>query len=447
MKKNGLTRNLGFFPATNIVIANMIGAGIFTISGLILADLYNPVLMIILWFIGGVIAMCGALAYGELGATYPEAGGEYMFLTRLFHPSLGFLSGWVSFIVGFSAPIAASAIGFSEYMLRSFPRWFDSMATSFAVEPEFLSKISSISVIILFTVIHSLGARFGTGVQNILTVLKVLLLIGFIGSIFLSDGGNISHFTPDPSEQSGSVSLKAIGLSLMWIIFAYSGWNASTYIGSEIKNPVRNLPLSLIIGTIVVIVLYLLINVAYVYAIPPGEMRDVISVGGLAMGKLFGATAERLVSALIAFALLSSLSAFIIIGPRVYFAMARDRLFFRSVSRVHPKSGVPVIAIVLQGVISIIIVISGSLDQILTYMGFSLGIFPLLAVAGSVKLRLSGQSQLRIPGFPVAQIIYLTTGILILVLTLLERPMESLIAILTVFAGIPIYYLFRKYGK
>jgi APA family basic amino acid/polyamine antiporter len=190
-----------------------------------------------------------------------------------------------------------------------------------------------------------------------------------------------------------------------------------------------------------------LINIAYVYAIPPDEMRDIISVGGLAMRKLFGVTAERLVSVLIAFALLSSLSAFIIIGPRVYYAMARDGLFFKSISRVHPKVRVPVIAIALQGGISIIIVISGSLDQILTYMGFSLGIFPLLAVAGTIKLRLSGKTKLKIPGFPIAQVIYLISGLMILILTFLERPLESLIAIFTVVVGIPIYYLFRKFRK
>ena len=444
MKENSLSRKLGLFPATNIVIANMIGAGIFTTSGLLIADLHDPVLMIVLWFAGGIIALCGALSYGELGATFPEAGGEYMFLSRIFHPSLGFLSGWVSFIVGFSAPIAASAIGFSEYLLRTFPDWLGSFSGATSLSPSLVSRLISVSVIILFTVIHSFGIKFGTRVQNVLTILKVVLLIGFITAILFSGKGNTGHFTVRHHGEAGSISPKAIGLALMWIMFAYSGWNASTYIGSEIRNPVRNLPASLLTGTFVVIILYLLMNVAFVYAIPPGEMKGVISVGGLAIGNLFGAAAERVVSVLIAFALFSSLSAFIIIGPRVYFAMARDGLFFKSVAKIHPKFKVPVIAIALQGIIAIIFIITGSLEQILTYMGFSLGIFPLLAVAGSIKMRLKSRVSLKIPGFPIPQIIYLSAGTLILILSFLERPLESGIALATVAVGIPVYFLFRK---
>lgn len=445
MKEHGLSRKLGLFPAINIVIANMIGAGIFTTSGLLLADLHDPRLMIILWIAGGIIALCGALSYSELGATYPEAGGEYMFLSRIFHPSLGFLSGWVSFVVGFSAPIAASAIGFSAYLLRALPEWSEGMAMATHLNPASFSKLISISVIILFSIIHSLGIKFGTRVQNILTILKVLLLIGFVGIVLLSGRGDASHFTPLSQVGQGSIGIKTIGLSLMWIMFAYSGWNASTYIGSEIRNPKRNLPASLLTGTFVVIILYLLINVAFVYASDPEEMKGVISVGGLAMGTLFGQTAERIVSILIAFALFSSLSAFIIIGPRVYYAMARDGLFFKSVGKVHPKTGVPVVAIALQGAIAIVFILTGSFEQILTYMGFSLGIFPILAVIGLIKLRMAKKISLKFSGFPVPQIIFLAAGILILVLAFLERPLESGIALFTVATGVPFYFVFKRF--
>ena len=447
MKENGLSRRLGLFPATNIVVANMIGAGIFTTSGLLIADLNDPMLMIILWLVGGVIAVCGALSYGELGATYPEAGGEYMFLSRIFHPSIGFLSGWVSFIVGFSAPIAASAIGFSAYFLRAFPTWSYWISDSTSLNSSTLAKLISISVIILFTLIHSRGIKFGTGVQNILTILKVVLMIGFIAAALLSGRGNTDHFVPLDQSRSGVISLKTMGLSLMWIMFAYSGWNASTYIGSEIRNPKRNLPASLLAGTFVVIILYLLINVAFVYAIPPDEMKDVISVGGLAMGILFGPSAERIVSLLIAFALFSSLSAFIIIGPRVYYAMAKDGLFFKSVAKLHPRFKVPVTAIILQGAIAIIFILTGSLEQILTYMGFSLGIFPILAVIGLIKIRIRNRVSVKIPGFPLPQIIYLSAGVLILTLAFMERPLESGIALATVAAGVPAYLLFKKYNR
>ncbi len=237
---------------------------------------------------------------------------------------------------------------------------------------------------------------------------------------------------------------KTAGLSLMWIMFAYSGWNASTYLGAEIKDPSRVLPVSLLLGTSIVIILYLGINILYVYGINPDEMKGVISVGGLAMGNLFGEKAGIFFSLLIAFALFSSLSAFIIIGPRVYYSMARDGLFFKSAARIHAKFGVPSNSILIQGIIAVIMALSGTFEQVLTYMGFALGIFPVLTVLSVIKLRKTSPAAHRITGYPFTQIIYITAGVLILVLAFLERPVESGIAILTVIAGIPAYFLFKK---
>lgn len=446
MPENGLKRSLGLFPATNIVVANIIGAGIFTTSGLLMADLGSPLLLIVLWLVGGIIAICGALSYGELGANMPEAGGEYMFLSRIFHPSLGFLSGWVSFIVGFSAPIAASALGFSDYLIRAFPGLSAWAAGNTFLGLNGASKFFAIIVVLAFTLIHSRGLKFGSKVQNVLTMLKVLLVVGLIVAGLAFGKGNIENFSAASTAGKGLSGWKTIGLSVMWIMFAYSGWNASTYIGSEIKKPKFNLPGSLIIGTGLVIILYLMLNAVYVYAIPPGEMKGVISVGGLAMGKLFGPGAETVFSLLIAFALFSSLSAYIIIGPRVYYSMARDGLFFRSVAKIHQKHKVPVASIYLQSLIAIIFILTGTFDQILTYMGFSLGIFPILTIAGSFRIRKTGKIRTRIPGFPVPQLVYMGTGLIILVLSFMERPAESSIALATVAAGIPAYFLFRKYS-
>ncbi|TFH38313.1 MAG: amino acid permease, partial [Bacteroidia bacterium] len=209
----------------------------------------------------------------------------------------------------------------------------------------------------------------------------------------------------------------------------------------------RNLPGSLLIGTGIVIVLYLLINVVYIYAIAPDEMKGVISVGGLAMGNLFGPGAERLFSLLISIALFSSLSAYLIIGPRVYFSMARDGLFFKAISKTHGKNKAPVNSIILQSSIAIVFILSGTFDQILTYMGFALGIFPLLTIAASFKLRFSNRILIKIPGYPVAQLIYLISGMLILILAYMERPLESSVALLTVLVGIPAYFIFRKSQK
>jgi APA family basic amino acid/polyamine antiporter len=422
----------------------MIGAGIFTTSGLLMAGLNNPLLMIGLWVAGGFIALCGALSYGELGASMPGAGGEYLFLSRIFHPIYGFLSGWVSFVVGFSAPIAASAMGFSEYLCRALPGlalWTDSAGIMNEV---WTRKFISVSVIVLFTIIHYRGIKSGAKVQNILTILKVLLIVVLLVAGFSSSEGSFANFSSDRITRPGFAGWKTIGLSLMWIMFAYSGWNASTYLGAEIKDPRKTLPLSLIYGTGIVIILYVAINILYVYAINPEQMKDVISVGGLAMGNLFGKPAEVLFSLLIGFALFSSLSAFIIIGPRVYYSMAKDGLFFRSVAKIHPRFGVPSNSIILQCIIACILALSGSFEQILTYMGFALGIFPVLTIAGVFILRHTGKSVLKIPGFPLTQIIYIAAGIMMLVLSFLERPGESSIAIATVLAGIPAYFIFKK---
>ena len=437
-----LQRKLGLFPLTNIVIANMIGAGIFTTSGLLIADLLDPILMIVLWVVGGIIALCGALAYARLGVAFPQAGGEYVFLSKLFHPLLGFLSGWTSFVVGFSAPIAASSIGFSEYLSRAFP-WMFQWAV-FGNDSVIPSKTFAVAVILVFTLVHMRGIETGARIQNYLTILKVGLIVALIVGGLSLGNGDFTHLRDSASFSFGFEGWKTIGLSLMWIMFAYSGWNAATYIGSEVRNPKRHLPLSLYAGTGIVILLYVGLNVTFVYALSPGEMSGVISVGGLAMGALFGGSIETISSVLISFALFSSLSAFIILGPRVYYAMARDGVFFKSVSYIHPRFEVPTRSIALQGAIAIIMVLSGTFDQILTFMGFSLGIFPLFAVLGVFKLNRQESIGWDSAASRPASAFYVLACLCILILAYLERPLESSIALVTVAAGVPLYYLFKR---
>jgi len=438
-----LQRKLGLFPTTNIVVANMIGAGIFTTSGLLMTDLNNPLLLLILWLVGGAIALSGALSYGAVGAVMPEAGGEYVFLSRMYHPLIGFLSGWISFIVGFSAPIAASAIGFSEYFHRAIPVLFEIDGLSLG----FMKKFYSILIILIFTTVHLRGIDFGAKVQNVLTVMKVALVVGLIMLGFSVGNGNMHHIVEGNPFHFDMNGWKTVGLSLMWIMFAYSGWNASVYIGAEIKNPVKNLPRSLILGTGVVILLYFLLNLLFIYAIPPHEMKDVISVGGMAAGNLFGIFTGKFFSLMIAFALFSSISAFIILGPRVYYAMARDGYFFSFASKVHPKYGVPWLSVIFQSVISIIILLSGTFDQILTYMGFSLGVFPILVVFGLIRMQKRGMITQRLPGYPLTAIVFILAGLTMMFLSLLERPAESVVAMLTVALGVPAYFLFKKFVK
>src|SRR3989304_1725592 len=352
-----LQRKLGLFPLKNIDIADRRIVGKFKTSGLIIADLVDPVLMIVLWIVGGIIALCGALAYGRLGATFPQAGGEYVFLSNLYHPLLGFLRGWTSFVVGFSAPIAASSIGFSEYLSRAFPWMFQ--WSVLGDDPVVPSKLFAMVVILLFTLVHMRGIETGARIQNYLTILKVGLIVALVVGGLSLGKGNLDHFGASEQVSFGFAGWKTIGLSLMWIMFAYSGWNAATYIGSEVRNPERLLPRSLLVGTGIVIFLYVGLTVTFVYDLSPAEMSGVISVGGLAMGALFGGSMEIISSVLISFALFSSLSAFIILGPRVYYAMARDGIFFKSVSFIHPLFQVPTRSIALQGAIAAICGFSG----------------------------------------------------------------------------------------
>jgi len=415
----------------------MIGAGIFTTSGLLLAQLHDPKLLLLLWGIGGIIALCGALSYSELGARFPRAGGEYAFLSELFSPLAGFLSGWVSFFVGFTAPVAASSLAFSEYMIRTLPDGED------FTHLVLIKKAIAVGIILLFTLIHYKGLQSGSKVQNILTILKVGLIITLVTAGFIFGEGSFEHFNVQIKIAEGWAGYKTMGLALMWIMFAYSGWNASTYVGSEVRNPVKNIPRSLISGTLFVTLIYLALNTLYVYAVPAGEMKGVISIGGLAANNLFNRTLDQLSSLFIAVMLLSAISVLTIIGPRVYYAMAESGHFFGIAKKIN-RSNVPGISILLQSGLAIIFVVSGTFDQIITLLSFALGIFPIMAVWGVFKLRSSGQSLMKTPWYPVPQLLFILFSLAILVLAFFERPVESSIALGVILAGIPSYYLLKR---
>jgi basic amino acid/polyamine antiporter, APA family len=435
-----LRRKLGLLALLSMVVANMIGTGIFTTSGFIMAQLRNPYLFILLWAFGGCIALCGALVYSELGAAMPAAGGEYVFLSRLYHPLPGFLSGWISFVVGFSAPIAASAIGFSHYIVEAVPAQWP--VAQYLSQPFFL-KTTAIVVILLFTLIHIRGIESSARWQNFLTILKVILIAGLILAGFIWGKGSWEHFSIEPGTGVGP-GWRNIGLSLIWIMFAYSGWNAATYLGGEAFRPKKNIPRSLIFGTSIVILLYLSLNTLYIYAIPPENFPGEVAVGATAVIHLFGKSAKYILSLLIAFALFSSISAFIVLGPRVYYAMAKEGYFFRFAARVSPKYLVPVWSVILQSSVSVFMVLTGTFEQILTFMGFALGIFPLIAVLGVFRLRRMKEPEYRHPGYPFVPVIYALAALGMLTLTAIERPLESFIAITVVIMGIPAFFLFRR---
>lgn len=440
---NGLKRELGLFSVTNIVIANMIGAGVLTLAGFLLVELQQPLLMMVLWFIGGLGALCGAICYGQLGAAFPLAGGEYAYLSRLFHPLAGFLSGWISFFVGFSAPIAAAALAFVEYLARAFPAILTLGVFTGPGAAVILKKLYAISIIAIFTLVHRRGVRFGAKVQNGLTMVKVIGIALFVIVGFAFGKGDFGHLFQGSRLGSNFIQYKSIGLSFLWIMFAYSGWNASAYIGSEIRTPKKNLPRSLILGTAVVVVFYLALNLLYIYAVPLNEVSGTASIGGLAAAKLFGRSSEQVVSVFIALALFSSLSAYVMLGPRVYFSMARDGYFFRFAARIHPRYKTPSKSILFQGGIAVVMVLAGSFDQLLTYLGFALAIFPVLAVLGVFKLRRLGMAG-NLAGFPLTPVFFIITSLLMLIFSFLQRPIESLVAISTLLLGVPLYFFFFR---
>lgn len=299
-------RVLSLIPASSIVVASMVGTGIFTTTGLMIQMGAGGGDVLLAWLLGGVVALCGALCYGEIGANLPRSGGEYFYLSRLLHPALGVMSGWVSLVVGFAAPIAASAMAMHLYLARIVPHW----------------PVRSMAVltIILLSVLHSFDVRLGGRVQSNLIAIQVILLLAFIaGSLFRSD--HVASFTQfNPSFWSSS----AFAVVLIFVSFAYSGWNAAAYVGGEISNPERTLPRSLIIGAGAVGVLYVLVNVSYLSAVPTAELSGVKEVAHDVGQRLWGTTGGNLTSALIALTLISPVSAMIMIGPRVLEAMSSD---------------------------------------------------------------------------------------------------------------------------
>ena len=437
-----IDRKIGPLTATSIVVANMVGAGIFTTSGIMAGQLPSSGWILVCWLLGGLIAMAGALSYAELATRMPQVGGEYVYLKKIYHPSIGFLTGWTSFFVGFSVPIAASAMAFSEYIFEGIQSQVLNINSN---QLFFIKKGTALFLIILFTGIHYLGMKLGSKVQNFLTFLKIAIVVGLAGTgIALTGGKGISAFS---FVTQGESSWLSFGTAMMLVMFSYSGWNASSYIAGEMKNPRKNLPLSLLLGTGIVILLYIALNLFIFQALPYNQAKGSIAIAERASIEAFGPWMGDTLGLLISLALLSSLSAFVIIGPRVYFAMARDRLFFPFAAKVHPKYKVPGRSILIQGAIAVLMVLIGSFEQLLVYIGFALNIFPWLAVFGifiARKRHIGNHNAFKVWGYPVVPIFFLVTSLGLMLVNYLNRPLESTAAVVTVLLGVPCYFIWIK---
>ena len=447
---NELRREIGFFSATVLVIANMVGTGIFTTSGFIMEELGNPQTMLFCWLVGGMFALCGALCYGELSAMFPKAGGEYVFLRESFGKGTGFLSGWISLIVGFSAPIAAASIAFSTYFFHAF-----SLSPGPAITLPFFNvniitlsplNMLAISVIIIFSLVHCYGLLIGSKVQNSLTVFKLSLIMILIIAGLCLGKGSTAHFSK--CLDISTVFQGRFAISLIFISFAYSGWNAAAYLGGEIKRPSINIPFALLTGTCIVTCVYLLLNIVYIYALPPKEMSGVLEVGAKAAASLFGNHVSKYFSGAIAVCLLSVLSAMVMTGPRVYYAMSKDGVFFEIFAKVNKVRGTPVYSIFLQAAIAIVMVVTASFDKLLLYVGFTLALFATLTVLGMMLLRFKEPALVRkykTFGYPVTPLLFIFGNVWIVYYSIRSSPVTSLSGLVTIGSGILFYrYMIHK---
>ena len=430
----------------------MVGTGIFTTSGFIMEELGDPQTLLLCWLVGGIFALCGALCYGELGAMFPRAGGEYVFLRESFGKGMGFLSGWISLIVGFSAPIAAASIAFATYFFRAVPVSFSPEFTVpfFGINIVTISPINivAVAIIILFSLIHYHSLFLGTRVQNALTVFKIGLIVVFVAAGLFLGHGSTSHFSE--GVEIGSLFQDKFAISLIFVSFAYSGWNAAAYLGGEIKKPSRNIPLALFTGTALVMCLYLLLNIVYIYALPAKEMSGVLEVGANSAVSLFGENMSKYFSGAIAIGLLSVLSAMIMTGPRVYYAMSKDGVFFELFGKVNNLRRTPVYAILLQAGIAIIMVISASFDKLLLYIGFTLSLCAMLTVVGMILLRVKqpdSPNNYKTFGYPVTPLLFIFGNLWIVYFCIKSRPVTSLFGLGTIGLGILVYSHFKRRNK
>jgi APA family basic amino acid/polyamine antiporter len=419
------------FSATLIVIANMIGTGVFTTLGLQVASLHAAFPVLMLWVVGGVGAFCGALCYGELGAMMPRSGGEYTYLSNIYHPAVGFLSGWVSMVAGFAAPAALAAIALGEYAGAVFPG-MDKM-------------VLALTAIVFLSLVHLVDVRFGCRFQNCFTVGKVLLIFSFVISGFFAPNPQRIDLLPSGDDLRGVFS-PDFATSLVYVFYAYSGWNASAYVAGEISNPEKNLPLSLFIGACFVSVCYFLINYVFLYTVPIGELSGKIDVGYLSAKSIFGVRGSAAMTLLICIALLSSLSSMIMVGPRVTQVMGEDLTALRLFAKRNDR-GVPARAIVLQSSIALFLVATSTFELVLTYVGFLLALFALMTVLGVFVMR-SKRPDAKRPfqtwGYPVTPSLFVLLNGWMLCYLVIERPLPSLGAIITLACGLLFYRLFAS---
>lgn len=422
---------VSLITATAIVIANMVGTGIFTSLGYQVTDLPTGFSIVMLWAIGGLCAFCGALAYGELAAALPRSGGEYQFLSRAFHPCVGFIAGWLSCTVGFAAPIALAAMALGKYL---------SGVTSI-VSP----LTASLVVVTVVTIIHSSGIHVGARFQNLATWMKVVLILVFITAGMCVANPQPVSFLPVAGD-AALITSPPFAISLVFVMYSYAGWNAATYIVGEIRNPQRNVPLAIGIGTFFVSLLYIALNAVFLHVAPMKELAGQVDVAHVAANYIFGTQGGRIMSGLICLGLVSSISAMTWVGPRVTMALGQDVRILSPFAAVT-AGGVPRAALLAQLAIVITLILTATFEKVLNYVQFSIQLCSFLTVIGLIVLRRT-QPDLPRPvrcwGYPITPIIFIGISTWMMTYQLLQQPRESLAGLITILIGALLYLISPK---
>ncbi len=422
---------------TAVVIANMIGTGVFTSLGFQLVDLRSGFVLLSLWAVGGLVALCGAMTYAELGAALPRSGGEYNFLSRIYHPAAGFVSGWISATIGFAAPMALAAMTFAAYL-----------TSATATAGDRVEKLLAVLLVIVLTVVHSVSRRQSGGLQGLFTVLKVLAIVVFcVAALLLVDVRQPVSMLPVAGDASLLLS-GTFAVSLIYVSYAYTGWNAATYLSSELENPQRDLPRILFAGTAVVTLLYVALNYVFLKVAPMSALVGQVEIGYVAADFAFGDIGGRFAGVVLALLLISTVSAMTMAGPRVLQVIGEDFPALGLLSRTN-RDGLPFVAILFQSTLTVIFILSSGFESVLVFAGFTLALNSFVTVLGVFVLRWR-QPGLPRPyrtfGYPVTPLVYLLVTGWTLTFVLLQRPTEGLFGVGVVIAGLTLFLLTSR-GK
>jgi basic amino acid/polyamine antiporter, APA family len=428
ISKRASVSKITWLTATSIVVADMVGVGVFTSLGFQVKDITSGFALLALWIVGGVVAMCGAICYAELALMFPRSSGEYNFLRRIYHPAFGFMAGFLSATVGFAAPTALAAMAFGVYFKSIIP----------GVNP----LLPGLAVVWIISLVHLRGMQYGSTFHNLWTALKLLLIVGFLAAGLLLGTRQPISFTPTASDFNFVTSVP-FAISLVFVMYSYSGWNAATYIIGEIQEPNRSLPRALFLGTLIVIGLYVGLNAVFLAVTPIQDLAGQVDVAMIAGTHLFGEVGGRIVGMLICLGLVSSISAMMWIGPRVTMTMGEDMPLLRAFSR-RSEKGVPANAIIFQLAISTLLLASQSFDAVLEFVQFSLTFCSFFTVLGVIKMRITHPNMprpYRAWGYPVTPIVFLTVMLWMMYYLVVNRPVESLAGFAIMLSGVAIYAL------